>query len=129
LTSNSTGQDNTSVGWNSLQNNTTGLSNTALGSSSLVLNTSGANNTAIGRLSLLNNITGNNNTALGDATDSGNFNGSVILGVAATATASNQFVVGSASVNAGAVTPVADIPCTFLWAVKINGTDYQILMV
>ena len=52
----------------------------------------------------------------------------VVLGRAATSTAANQFVVGSAAYNAGAVNPTADVPAQFLWDVKINGTDYKVML-
>ena len=50
-----------------------------------------------------------------------------MLGRGATATASNQFVVGSVAYNAGTVTN-APATQTHYWTVKINGTDYKILL-
>ena len=61
-------------------------------------------------------------------TVSGNFSGSVILGRAATATADNQFVAGSASVSAGVTTTETITPNT-TWTVRINGVNYKIPMV
>ena len=115
------------LGVASLEKNLTGNNNTAIGSFALQNNTSSAN-TAIGYQSLIANITGTNNTAIGASTVSGDFSGSTIIGVGATATASNQFVVGSSTTNAGAVNSTSDVPATFLWSVRINGTNYKILM-
>ena len=50
-----------------------------------------------------------------------------MLGRAATATASNQFVVGSATYNAGA-TGTALIPQSRYWDVVINGVPEKILL-
>ena len=144
LTSTSTGSSNNAFGFRSLVLNTGGGNNTAMGDLSLE-RTTVSNNTAFGSASLQNtstgsgnvgvganalnaNTTGSNNSALGFNTASGNFSGSVILGNEATATASNQFVVGSSTTNAGAVNSTSDVPATFLWSVRINGTNYKILM-
>jgi hypothetical protein len=125
LNANTTGSDNVAIGKQAAYTNTTGFANTIVGSQALRQNTTGGNNTAIGFQALLNNTTGNSNTALGVFTDSGNFSQSVIIGYLATATANNQFVVGSVGINAGAVTTEALVP-TKAWAVKINGVDYKI---
>lgn len=61
---NSTGTDNTGVGYAAL-NKTTGSANTAVGSYSLLRNTSGFGNTASGRYALTYNTTGNYNMAFG----------------------------------------------------------------
>ena len=125
LNANTTGNDNVAIGREAAYTNTTGFANTIVGSQALRQNTTGGNNTAIGFQALLNNTTGGANIALGAFTDSGNFSQSVIIGYLATATANNQFVVGSAGINAGAVTTEALVP-TKAWAVKINGVDYKI---
>jgi hypothetical protein len=125
LRSNTTGNDNVAIGIEAAYTNTTGFANTIVGSQALRQNTTGGNNTAIGFQALLNNTTGGSNIALGAFTDSGNFSRSVIIGYLATATANNQFVVGSVGINAGAVTTEALVP-TKAWAVKINGVDYKI---
>lgn len=144
LNANTTGDFNTTIGFESLKNNTTGSSNSALGAYSLISNTTGsnntglgfqsgysittgANNTVIGKDSLSANSTGSNNSALGVNTQSGNFSGSVILGKDAVATAANQFVVGSAGVNAGSVTTEVNAS-TKVWNVVINGVAYKILL-
>jgi hypothetical protein len=64
---------------------------------------------------------------MGLDTQSGNFNGSVILGRDATATGNNQFVIGSAGTNAGAITTEVVVSDT-TWSVRINGTAYKILL-
>ena len=121
-----TGTNNTAVGRTSLQNNVTGNENTALGVSSLQ-NTTSAFNTGIGSQALVANTTGEGNSALGQLTNSGNFSHSVILGREATATADNQFVVGSSTYNSGAVT-TASAAQTKTWDVIINGVAEKILL-
>jgi len=118
--------NNTAIGRTSLQNNISGNGNTALGVSSLQSTTS-SNNTAIGVSALSANTTGEGNSALGANVNSGNFSHSVILGREATATASNQFVVGSTSYNAGAVATAAAAQ-TKTWDVIINGVAQKILL-
>jgi hypothetical protein len=127
LRANTTGADNTALGNSALLLNTTGSSNTAVGLNSLYNMTTGSNNTAVGRSALASNSTGSNNTGLGYDVSSGGFDGSVILGHSASATASNQFVVGSASVNAGAVATEV-LVSDRSWSVRINGTAYKILL-
>ena len=87
----------------------------------------GERNVAVGSGSLSANVSGSNNSALGMNANSGNFSGSVILGDTATATASNQFVVGSSTYNAGAVT-TASTAQTKTWDVIINGVAEKILL-
>ena len=65
MDANTTGQDNTAVGYNAMGANTTASDNTALGTSALGLNTTGTYNTGIGRLALYNNTTSSNSTAVG----------------------------------------------------------------
>ncbi|GAB3697687.1 hypothetical protein GCM10027592_22060 [Spirosoma flavus] len=79
---NTTGSENVSLGYLTLEANTSGIRNTALGTTALYLNTTGSYNTAIapgslarntggsyniaiGSNSLPNNLTGNSNMALG----------------------------------------------------------------
>ena len=117
---------NTAVGSNALYSNT-GNHNSGFGRNSLVSNTSGAQNTGIGRDALSANTTGSDNSALGYQTASGNFSGSTILGRGATATANNQFVVGSTGTVAGAVTTEVNAS-TQVWNVIINGVARKILL-
>jgi len=76
---------------------------------------------------LLNNTTGSSNTSIGQGTVSGNFSGSVIIGRDATATANNQFVIGSSAYNAGSVTAESNLS-TNVWNVIINGVARKILL-
>jgi hypothetical protein len=62
---NSTGNDNTAIGYGAMNVNQSGSNNVAVGSSALLSNTIGALNTAVGYGSLNRNISGNNNTAVG----------------------------------------------------------------
>ncbi len=71
--SNTTGSQNTAVGYQSLSNNSnttnTGSQNTAIGARSLgYSNTTGSSNVAIGYLSLANNTIGSSNVAIGNNT-------------------------------------------------------------
>jgi hypothetical protein len=61
---NTTGNNNTAVGYASLGNNNASF-NTALGANSLEQNTNGANNTALGNRAMQQNTIGNFNTAVG----------------------------------------------------------------
>lgn len=117
----------TAIGHTSALNNTSGDGITAIGGRALLSNTTGNYNTALGYSSLLSNTTGSSNTAIGVDTSSGNFTGSVILGRNATATANNQFVVGSSGINAGSVTTEVNVS-TQVWNVIINGVARKILL-
>ena len=121
-----TGNYGTAVGQSALQAG--GANATAMGYQALQSNT-GSNNVAMGYQALQANTTGANNVAIGPNTVSGNFSGSVILGRAATATASNQFVVGSTTYNAGTVTTETPATADRTWLVRINGANYKIPMV
>lgn len=138
-----TGGSNTSMGAGALRNNTNGEFNTAIGDTCLNANISGtenvgvgasalanstaSRNVAIGMNAMLSNTTGERNVAVGYATNSGNFSNSVMLGYGATATGSNQMVFGSASGTVGTVVAGANVSSQY-WNVKINGTDYKILL-
>lgn len=138
-----TGSGNIAIGEFALQDNTAGFNNvcigytagwktqgsnnTAIGRTSLQNNTTGELNVAVGSGSLSANVSGSHNSALGVNANSGNFSGSVILGESATATASNQFVVGSSAYNAGAVS-TATVTQAKVWNVVINGVAEQILL-
>jgi hypothetical protein len=124
---NTTGSQNTVMGLETLYYNTTGISNSSFGLQSMFFNTTGGNNTAVGVSALQNNSTGSSNSALGVDTDSANFSGSVILGRGATATASNQFVCGSVTTNAGTVAAEVNASAN-VWNVIINGVARKILL-
>jgi len=115
------GHTNTAIGYNSMRYTTSGYNNVAIGFQSLLDNTTGYRNTALGRDALENNIggylnigvgydagrtltSGNSNTIIGSSADTtAGAVGSIALGTWATCTASNQMVVGSATV------PITDI--------------------
>ena len=65
LFSNTIGNSNTAIGFQALEFNTTGNNNTATGGSALQFNTTGTENTATGVDALFSNTTGKNNTAHG----------------------------------------------------------------
>jgi non-canonical (house-cleaning) NTP pyrophosphatase len=152
LASNTTSSNNTAIGRSSLASNTAS-NNTAIGFEAGTTNTAGTGLTAIG-YQALRASTGNNNTALGFSAGSVVSTGSnnVLLGDSSgvnittgssnicigreaqptTATSSNEFVVGSATYNAGTVIDSvlpASGSAIKLWRVKVNGTDYSILMI
>jgi hypothetical protein len=127
LSTNSAGAVNAAVGTSALFSNTTGSANSALGSNALTANTTGSENTAVGQNALAVNTTGASNTAVGYGAVSGNFSGSVILGKNATATAANQFVVGSVGTVAGTVVTAAQAQTKY-WNVVINGVPQKILL-
>jgi hypothetical protein len=144
LNSNTSGGENTAVGVGAGQALTAGSSNTAIGNGALTSLQSGQRNVAIGVNSMQltastagsnvaigwrSLVTGNGsgNTAVGTETFAGGFSNSVILGFQATATASNQFVVGSTTYNAGAVATESN-SSTKVWNVIINGVAQKILL-
>ncbi len=93
---------NTAVGYNSLERNTTGGYNTSIGTYALQDNTTGTLNTAIGQEAGEYITTGSDNTMLGYLTEisDGTFFNATALGSEATATASNEVMLGSSSVTA-----------------------------
>jgi hypothetical protein len=127
LNVNSSGTLNTAFGYTSLAFNTTGGSNTAIGFQSGYGNGTGSNNTAIGRNALITVGNYSDNTAVGAFADCVGFSGCTILGKSAVATANNQFVVGSTTTNAGAVTSEVNAS-TQVWNVIINGVARKILL-
>jgi hypothetical protein len=66
LALNTTGRDNTALGGSALSSNTTGGGNTAVGSQALNFSSTGYFNTATGEVALTFNTTGNGNTANGN---------------------------------------------------------------
>jgi hypothetical protein len=122
-----TGMENVAMGHQSGYNNTTGASNTFIGHRAGYPNTTGIRNTFMGYMSGAGNTTASNNTCLGNDTNTGNFNGSTILGRGATASADNQFVVGSVGIPAGAVASEV-VASTRTWTVIINGVQQKILL-
>ena len=72
---NTTGGNNTALGYNAFSSNTLGIGNSAFGDYALSANTSGTGNSAFGNYSLSANTTGENNTAFGGNTLSSNISG------------------------------------------------------
>jgi hypothetical protein len=99
---NTTGGNNIAVGQFALGNNTTASQNTAVGYQALYSNTTSTGNTAVGYLSLDANTTGAVNTAVGSGSGgnltTGNFNVFVghQAGLAVTTGSDNTFVGGGA---------------------------------
>jgi hypothetical protein len=143
LTGVTTGNYNVAMGWSAMssgngsQNIAIGVGtqaglgtptqNVAIGYQALGSN-SGNENTAVGNSALIGNTTGSKNTAIGWLVNNGNFSECVIIGAGATATGSNQFVVGSSTYNAGLVA-TETIVANRTWLVRINGANYKIPMV
>jgi hypothetical protein len=101
MTVNTSGSNNTALGYQTLKTNTTGGSNIAVGQSALSLNSTGSNSTAVG-FEALKNATGSNNTTLGYSAGSTITSGSnnLVLGYNAqssTATVSNEITLGNSS--------------------------------
>ena len=139
-----TASDNTSIGYQSMIDLLDGTANTAVGAGASASTVNGTQNTAIGfasggyavattkntsvgALSLWQNVIGNYNTTLGFNTQATDFNECIVLGADASATASNQFVVGAAGRPAGAVTTETNTS-TKVWNVVINGVPVKILL-
>ena len=94
---NKTGYANTANGYQSLFSSETGSYNTAIGAFSLS-NTTGSYNTAMGAYAL-DNTSGSYNTAIGYDTNTGYRNNATAIGNGATATASDQVVLGNTTVT------------------------------
>ncbi|MBZ0168536.1 MAG: tail fiber domain-containing protein, partial [Kofleriaceae bacterium] len=62
---NTTGYNNTALGWSTLNTNTIGANNTALGQNALLSNTVGNGNIALGSNALYTNTAGSGNVAMG----------------------------------------------------------------
>jgi hypothetical protein len=100
---------------------------TAVGSNSIAIG-SGSRSTSFSIvLGNSTSSTGASCIAIGHGAGTANFTSSIAIGRGATATANNQFVIGSATNNAGTV---ANLPAaqTHYWTIKINGTDYKVLL-
>jgi len=93
-----TGQNNTGVGFGTLQFNTTGAANTAVGLKAMQSNSTGLANTAVGESALVSNGSGNYNTAIGAVaignTDYSNTTG---LGYMAQVSGNNQVQLGNST--------------------------------
>jgi hypothetical protein len=97
LTLNNSGHHNVAVGHLSQYNVQGGSNNTSIGPDTLINNVSGGYNTCIGN-GAGSSITGNTNTCLGHASNVvNNCSNSTAIGYSATATVSNQIVIGTAN--------------------------------
>jgi hypothetical protein len=108
LGSNTTGANNTAVGYNSSSAITTGIDNVSMGYNSLSSNATGSNNTAIGRRALYTN-TASDNTAVGYWSLTYNTTGTANTAVGrdalnANTTASNNTAVGYQAGYTGSTT-------------------------
>ena len=141
----STKSNCTSIGYNALRAMTSGTGNsTAIGSGALLTETTGINNTAIGATTV-SGPTSQTHTLVGQGitnsvtttagvtiigqgiSNSSAGTGALILGKSAANTAATRAVIGSASVNAGAIT-VESLVSNTTWTVRINGTEYKMLL-
>lgn len=121
------GNNNTAVGSASLAATTNGSENVAVGLIAAGQSTATYGNTAIGSRAMWGNLIGDRNTVVGHNAQATDVNSCIVLGVDATATASNQFVAGSAGYPAGAVTTETNTS-TKVWNVVINGVAVKILL-
>jgi hypothetical protein len=99
-----------------------------VGYNSLSLASGSLFNTVIGAGACGTSTVGNGNTVVGYNAQAGTFGGSVVLGLDAAATGNNQFVIGSAGNNAGAVTTETTASSTRTWTVIINGVARKVLL-
>ena len=102
--SNTTSNYNNFLGRRSGYSNTTGISNNFLGYLSGYSNTTGSFNDFLGYRAGYFNTTGSYNVVVGDNAQTGNFSNCLILGRGATATQSNQIVIGSSSTAIASIT-------------------------
>jgi len=135
-----TSNSNTAVGTEAGQLISSGQGNSLLGAYSGSALETGTGNVVIGRNSNVYS-SGTNfsisigegaksesySIAIGSLASSGGYSYCVSLGTGATATANNQFVVGSTAQNVGAVT-TESLTSTKTWSVVINGVAHKILL-
>jgi hypothetical protein len=100
LSANTTGTYNTAAGFNALKANTTASWNTAFGSEALTVNTTGSGNNAFGSGTLLSNTTGGSNVAVGNNAlqynTTGNYNISVgLYSLSNNTTGSGNIAIGN----------------------------------
>ena len=132
----STGNNNTALGYQAGLAITTGGTNTLIGYQAGNTITTGTQNVIIGNGAQIVSSNYNAGVAIGNGaitSDGGITIGSgatggvasIVLGRGAAATGANQFVVGSATNNAGTVTTETNTTASY-WQVKVNGTDRKI---
>ena len=119
------------IGQDTMRSNVNTSFDIAIGIAALRSITTGLGNVGLGHRAGYYTNTGNNNTFIGRETGpafgNGTVTGSIALGAYAVPTGNNQFVVGSSGVPAGTVTNAAATQ-THYWTIKINGTDYKVLL-
>lgn len=98
---NTSGLENTAIGYQALYANTTGSGNTAIGKGTLYANTTGFGNTAIGIGAGVDQISGNFNTFIGVGANPsiGGLTNATAIGYGAVVTASNTIQLGSSNVT------------------------------
>jgi hypothetical protein len=100
---------------------------TAVGSNSIAIG-SGSRSTSFSIvIGNATSSTGASCVAIGHGAGTANFSSSIAIGRGAAATGNNQFCIGSPTNNAGTVTLGAAAQ-THYWTIKINGTDYKVLL-
>lgn len=119
---------NTAIGHSVLSSNTTGEYNTAVGDRTLTAVTTGSYNISLGHQTALLLTTGSSNVIIGSRAEAqSGVSASIVIGREATATASNEFVVGSSLYPAGTLTSES-VTANATWSVKINGQACKILI-
>lgn len=108
LIDNTTADGNVGIGFQALQNNTTGARNLGIGANALDGNTTGSFNVALGeeagktQTAANQNVTGSQNVWIGYQSGPGSttqFTNAIAIGYRALNTASNQVVLGNASIT------------------------------
>ena len=126
LYSNTYGNNNIAIGAFSLYSNTNGYSNIAIGEEALNLNSGGVQNIAIGTLALRTSI-GDYNIGIGNNVESGTHSSSILLGNGATASDSNQLVIGSSTTPIGPIV-IEGLTSSATLQIRLNGVSYKILL-
>ena len=108
--------------------NAAGSSNLVLGYNGTTTATSNTDNSVIGYNASVTGASNTSNTIFGHSATSA-YSACVILGRGAASTASNQFVVGSATYNAGTITTAVAPVINEYWTVVINGVTKKIALI
>jgi hypothetical protein len=118
LKSNTIGYNNTAIGVYSLYSNTIGAFNTTIGNNSLYYNTTGQSNIVVGESSLYYNTTGSNNLAFGGYTLYSNTTGSNNTGIGSGALQSN--ITGQYNLALGQSSLITNTSGSFNVAIGIS---------
>lgn len=129
---NVTGNYNIAIGYSALINGGSSCSNNiAMGYNAINSATTAQHNIGMGELAGRYITTGSNNVAIGSGSGpqsgGGAYVNTLCFGRNALATGSNQVVFGSAAYPYATVTAGSQTQSHY-WTVKINGTDYKILL-